>query len=111
METTQILQILPDVFYEEVLLKPALCIRINKKHTSSIIQFLKNKNLTNEKTYLKEEYKDEKSSIPSYAIGSYSNNKKSFGKYLNYLQYDISFLKRVKPLNDENLLMIGFQEV
>lgn len=96
-------QILPDVFYEDIKLKEAVCVKISKKKTGLVIDFLKQNNLNNDKIYLKNENKTIES---DYKVGTFTN------KTEEYINFDISFIKRVKPLdNENNLILIGFTEV
>jgi hypothetical protein len=97
-------QILPDVFSNTLPTKPVLCVKVNKKRTEKVKEFLKNNKLLEEQVFLKNEFKNE--SLPDYLK---TNINKEMDKYS---QYDISFMKRVRPINkEENLIIVSFLEV
>lgn len=101
----KIIQILPDVFEEEVKTRTALTLQINKKHTGGIVQFLKSF-ITDRTIYIK--YIEE--TIQDYKFGKYNNQFKKISN--DFIQIDISFLKMVKSVsNEENIILIGFLEV
>lgn len=102
-------QILPDSFYVDIPLKEALCIEISKKYTGDVIKFLKDKNLVQEKVLLK---KAKNVLIEQeYKKGKYlflKNNEENN----DYELVDLTFLKRVKPINNNsNLILIAFLDV
>ena len=101
----KIIQILPDVFEEEIKTRTALVLQINKKHTGGIVQFLKTF-VTDRITYIKYIEK----ATQDYKFGKYN---KQFKKNSNdFIHIDISFLKMVKSAsNEENIILIGFLEV
>jgi hypothetical protein len=106
-KSVKITQILPDVFEDEPKLKEALIIKINKKKTGQIVSFLKENGLNSDKIYINEELENENKKInyeEEFKFGKYNKKDSSF--------YDISFLKRVMPLNEkDNLIIVGFQDV
>jgi len=107
-ESLKIKQILPDAFHEDVKLKQAICVTIEKKKTKDIIDLLKELKLNNEKVHLKSDSLliSEIETDFSFLFGKNKNNKN------NYEIYDISFLKRVKPLdNSHNRILVDFLDV
>ena len=107
-ESFKIKQILPDTFYEDVKLKEAICVKVEKKKTKDVIDLLKELKLNNEKVYLKSEsfLQSETETEYSFLFGKNRNNKN------NYDIYDISFLKRVKPLDQfHNRILVNFLDV
>jgi hypothetical protein len=107
-ENFKITQILPDTFYEDVKLKDGICLKIEKKKTKNLVDLLKEFQLNNEKVYLKS---DSSSQLYSEREFSYSYGKNRINLSTHEI-YDISFLKRVKPLdNNHNRLLINFSEV
>jgi precorrin-6B methylase 1 len=101
-------QILPDIFEQEPKLKEALLLKVDKKKTGHIVSFLKENGLNSDKVYINEKSEKENKILveeEEIKFGKYNNkNNSSF--------YDISFLKRVKPLDEkDNLIIIGFQDV
>jgi hypothetical protein len=101
----EIIQILPDVFEEEVSTRLALTLQVKKKYTGTILHFLKSF-IADKNVFIKHIESD----ISDYAFGKYNHKlKKILG---DYIQIDISFLKMVKSISsDENIIMIGFIEV
>jgi hypothetical protein len=101
----EINQILPDVFDEDVETREALILQINKKHTGGIVHFLKS--FIVEKNIFVKFFENK---ISDYRYGKYNTKLKKFTD--DFVKIDISFLKMVKSLsNDENLILIGFLEV
>ena len=100
---TKITQILPDYITSDIILKPALCIKVGKKETSQLLSKLKKNNLVLDKIYLKD-------------INYHINNiDKDYQKPTNhkkiseYQEFEGTFFKRVKKYNDkENLIIISF---
>ncbi len=110
-------QILPDIFNQSIDLKDAYVLKINKKDTGLIINFLKENNLNKDKVFLKAFRNKLKSNENSkyfsndFEYGKFSYNLNLENKNSNIL-FDISFLKRVKSLNEnENLILIAFLDV
>ena len=105
----KITQILPDIFYEDVKLKEAFILKIEKNKTKEILDLLKDFDFNNEKVYLKEANLSKlhtEENLKSFASGKIRNNKNL------YECYDISFIKRVKPFDkNSNLVLISFKEV
>ena len=98
-----VVQILPDVFEDDIMLKKALVLKVDKKKTGLIVGFLQQVNgLNSDKIYL--------NSTNSESI---STDDFKYGKLIkNSKFYDVSFLKRVKQINEEeNLVLIGFIDV
>jgi hypothetical protein len=100
-------QILPDIFEEEPKLKEAFILKIHKKKTGHIVSFLKENGLNSDKIFINEESEKGHTQIineEEFKFGKYNKKGSSF--------YDVSFLKRVMPLNEkDNLIIIGFQDV
>ena len=102
---TKIEQILPDYITSDILIKPALCIKVPKKDTSGLLSKLKKNNLVLDKIYLKD---------INYHI---KNIDKEYQKPTNvakdtsseFKEYEGTFLKRVKNYNaTENLVLVSF---
>ena len=102
---TNIEQILPDYITSDTLIKPALCIKVQKKDTSILLSKLKKNNLVLDKIYLKG---------INYHI---KNIDKEYQKPTNIIkdessefkEYEGTFLKRVKKYNGtENLVLVSF---
>jgi hypothetical protein len=103
-------QILPDKLLRDLEIREAICLQIPKEKTGEIKKLLREINLKykiNEKiTYIKNIKNDYEEDKDNYAYGKYNR------KYTEYEEIDISFIKRVKKLNEkDNLYMIGFEEV
>jgi hypothetical protein len=113
-------QVLQEIFSDSIDLKDAYVLKINKKDTGLIINFLKENNLNQDKVFLKSLSGDsnsyDKNSInlstdTDFKYGKFSINFNMHNKNSKNL-YDISFLKRVKSINDnENLILIAFLDV
>jgi hypothetical protein len=101
----KIFQILPDVFENDVEVRQALTLQVNKKYTGSIVYFLKS--FIAEKTiFIK--YSEKKNT--DYSFGKYNSKNKKIKN--EFIEIDVSFLKMVKSIsNDENLILISFVEV
>jgi hypothetical protein len=101
-ENFSIKQVLPDAFDREVLTKDAICIKISKKSTGVLIDVIRECGLNAEKVFLLD---DTECHSELWKKGKIENK-------IKYTQYDISFLKKVKPLDKEsNLVMLNFVEV
>ena len=105
---TDIKQILPDYITSDIILKPALCIKANKKDTSSILSKLKKNNLLLDKIYLKDINYHNINISKEYQKPNilFSSNKQS-----QYKEFEGNFFKRVKKYNkEENLISVSFLE-
>ena len=101
-------QILPDYITSDILLKTALCVKVPKKETSSLLNKLKKNNLLLDKIYLKEINYHNKNISKEY---QQPNNLFKDDKQSQYKEYEGNFFKRVKPYNkEENLIAISFKE-
>ncbi len=101
----KIFQILPDVFENNILTREAMTLQVYKKYTGSIVHFLKSF-IIDKNVFVK--FKEDLN-IDHHSYGKYYSKLKKFG---DFVQTDISFLKMVKSVsNDENLIIIGFLEV
>ena len=102
---TKIEQILPDYITSDILMKPALCIKVQKKDTSDLLSKLKKNNLILDKIYLKGinyhiKNIDKEYQKPSNVIKDVNSDFK---------EYEGTFLKRVKNYNgSENLVLVSF---
>ena len=98
-------QILPYYITAKIPTKIGICILVDKKLTNKIINILKQKNLSLEKVYLKDNYFiNEK--LEDYQKKSLNNNSNN-----GFEIYDCSFLKRVKNFNNsQNLILISYKE-
>ena len=102
---TKITQLLPDYITTDIILKPALCVKIEKKNTSVLLSKLKKNNLILDKIYLKDINYHIKNIDKVYQK---PNNAKDISKYQ---EFEGTFLKRVKKYNDkENLVLISFMD-
>ncbi len=106
-------QILPDIFNDKnIRLKEAYILKSDKKKTGMIMEILKECKLISDKVYLYDNIKTEGDEI--YSSGKFDKNytPNTIGLDVGYKIYDISFLKRVKPINEkENLILINFKDV
>ena len=100
---SKIEQILPDYITSDIILKPALCIKVQNKDTSTFLSRLKKNNLIIDKIYLKNINYHFKNIDKDYQK---PNKKEENSKFK---EYEGTFLKRVKKLNNkENLILISF---
>ena len=106
---TSIFQILPDYITSDIILKPALCIKVLKKDTSILLSKLKKNNLLLDKIFLKEINYHNKNISKEYQRPN--NDLIKSNNQSQYKEYEGSFFKRVKPYNkEENLIAISFKE-
>lgn len=115
-EKIKITQILPDVFTPTLALKEALCLTVEKKKTGVVMESLKESGLITDKVYLKNVDDCDNFNSKPYMLGRYKKSyfcQQDISKLdSHYSIYDISFLKRAKPLNEnENIIFVGFTEV
>ena len=102
---TKIEQILPDYITSDILLKPALCIKVPKKDTSGLLSKLKKNNLVLDKIYLKGINYHIKNIDKEYQKPTNITKEESS----EYKEYEGTFLKRVKNYNgSENLVLVSF---
>ena len=100
---SKIEQILPDYITSDIILKPALCIKIPNKDTSALLSKLKKNNLSIDKIYLKDINYHTKNMDKDYQRPIKEEETSKFK------EYEGSFLKRVKKYNNkENLVLISF---
>ena len=102
---SKIEQILPDYITSDIQLKTGLCIKVQKKDTSSLLSKLKKNNLVLDKIYLKDINYHHKNIDKEY-------QKPTIIKEISkYEEYDGTFFKRVKQYNNkENLVLISFKD-
>ena len=110
LEYFKILQILPDIFLKEIYLKESLILKISKKKTSMIMSCLKDCKLISDKICLKidKELSDFKDIKGKYDKSYFFHSDIVIS---DYKLFDISFLKRVKSIDEENYILINFVEV
>ena len=102
---TKIEQILPDYITLDIILKPALCVKIPNKETSGLLSKLKKNNLLLDKIFLKDINYHLKNIDKEYQKPIFKE------KISKYEEYEGNFLKRVKKYNTkENLVLISFLE-
>ena len=100
---SKIEQILPDYITSDIILKPALCIKIPNKDTSVFLNKLKKDNIVLDKIYLKNINYQLKNIDKEYQ----KPNKKE--ENTKFKEFEGTFLKRVKKYNNkENLLLVSF---
>ena len=100
---TKIEQILPDYITSDIILKPALCIKVQNKDTSTLLSKFKKNNFFLDKIYLKNINYHIKNIDKDYQK---PNKPKEISEFQ---EYEGNFLKRVKKDNNtENLVLVSF---
>ena len=99
-------QILPDYITSDIILKPALCIKIPNKDTSILLSKFKKNNFFLDKIYLKNINYHLKNIDKDYQK---PNETKEIKEISEYQEFEGNFLKRVKKDNNkENLVLVSF---